>query len=81
MNVVKVKNQKKILWNLKKLRKAAGITQYKMAEMLGYKPDSSYYSKKEKGDFEFRLYEMIEIRNILSEALGRKLTLDDIFCD
>ena len=78
---MKEKNQKKTLWNLKKLREEAGIKQYKMAEILGYGKRSSYYSKKENGLFEFRMYEMIAIRNILSKALGRELTLDDIFCE
>ena len=78
---LKNKNQKKTLWNLKKLREEAGIKQYKMAEMLGYAPLSSYYCKKEKGMFEFRLNEMIKIKEILSEALGRELTLEEIFCE
>lgn len=78
---MKIENKKKILWNLKKLRKESKISQYKMAEILGYGKCSSYYSKKENGLFEFRMYEMIAIRNILSKALGRELTLDDIFCE
>ena len=78
---MKDKNQKKTLWNLKKLREEAGIKQYEMEEMLGYSKCSTYYCKKEKGRFEFRLSEMIKIKAILSEALGRELTLEEIFCE
>ena len=78
---MKDKNKKKTLWNLKKLREEAGIKQYEMVEMLGYSKGSSYYCKKEKGLFQFRLNEMIKIKEILSEALGRELTLDEIFCE
>lgn len=78
---LKNKNQKKTIWNLKKLREEAGIKQYEMVEMLGYSKGSTYYCKKEKGLFQFKLNEMIKIKEILSEALGRELTLDEIFCE
>ena len=68
---MKIENKKKIIWNLKKLRREARISQYKMAEILGYAKCSSYYSKKENGLFEFRMYEMIAFHCIHSLFLKK----------
>ena len=59
------------------LRKECGITQIQMAKAL--KKSKVTYCHKETGKKRFTIDECFEITNILSTALNRKLTVDEVF--
>lgn len=58
-------------------RKKAGISQREMERLMHYGARS--YEVKENGKVGFTWQNMRDVRNILSERLGRKLTIDELF--
>jgi len=58
-------------WNLMRIRKEHGLSQAEFGEILGMKPGA--YGRKERGEQEFRISEMIAIH------LYFKISMDQIF--
>ena len=58
-------------------RKLLGYTQSDMADIAGVSPET--YKKHERGEFEFRLSEMLAIQENINNELQTHLTLDELF--
>lgn len=58
-------------------RRLLGYTQPEMAEIAGVSPET--YKKHERGEFEFRLSEMLAIQENINNELQTHLTLDELF--
>lgn len=58
-------------------RKLLGYTQPAMAAIAGVSPET--YKKHERGEFEFRLSEMLAIQENINNELQTHLTLDELF--
>lgn len=54
-----------------------GYTQSDMADIAGVSPET--YKKHERGEFEFRLSEMLAIQENINNELQTHLTLDELF--
>nr|DAJ41686.1 MAG TPA: Helix-turn-helix XRE-family like protein [Caudoviricetes sp.] len=60
-----------------KCRELLGYTQSDMASIAGVSPET--YKKHERGEFEFRLSEMLAIQENINNELQTHLTLDELF--
>lgn len=60
---------KRMQWNLIRLRKEAGLTQKKIATAIGM--DAGSYGRKERGEIEFRISEMIAIHKLLNASMDQ----------
>ena len=58
-------------------RKLLGYTQKDMAVMVGVGREA--YKKHERGEFDFRLTEMLAIQKFINNELQLNLTLDKLF--
>lgn len=58
-------------------RKRLFMGQRDLAEAAGIPTET--YKKHERGEFEFRLSEMLSIQEVLNEALQSDYTLDELF--
>ena len=58
-------------------RRLLGYTQPEMAAIAGVLPET--YKKHERGEFEFRLSEMLAIQENINNELQTHLTLDELF--
>ena len=58
-------------------RRLLGYTQPDMATISGVSPET--YKKHERGEFEFRLSEMLAIQENINDELQTNLTLDELF--
>ena len=58
-------------------RRLLGYTQPEMAAIAGVSPET--YKKHERGEFEFRLSEMLAIQENVNNELQTHLTLDELF--
>ena len=58
-------------------RRLLGYTQPDMATIAGVSPET--YKKHERGEFEFRLSEMLAIQEAINDNLQTNLTLDELF--
>lgn len=58
-------------------RELLGYTQSDMADIAGVSPET--YKKHERGEFEFRLSEMLAIQENINNELQTHLTLDELF--
>lgn len=58
-------------------RKLLRYTQSDMASIAGVSPET--YKKHERGEFEFRLSEMLAIQENINNELQTHLTLDELF--
>lgn len=58
-------------------RRLLGYTQTDMATIAGVSPET--YKKHERGEFEFRLSEMLAIQENINNELQTNLTLDELF--
>lgn len=58
-------------------RRLLGYTQSEMAAIAGVSPET--YKKHERGEFEFRLSEMLAIQENINNELQTNLTLDELF--
>ena len=58
-------------------RRLLGYTQPAMAAIAGVSPET--YKKHERGEFEFRLSEMLAIQENVNDELQTNLTLDELF--
>ena len=58
-------------------RKLLGYTQKDMAVMVGVGRET--YKKHERGEFDFRLTEMLAIQKFINNELQLNLTLDELF--
>lgn len=58
-------------------RELLGYTQSDMASIAGVSPET--YKKHERGEFEFRLSEMLAIQENINNELQTHLTLDELF--
>ena len=58
-------------------RELLGYTQSDMAGIAGVSPET--YKKHERGEFEFRLSEMLAIQENINNELQTHLTLDELF--
>lgn len=58
-------------------REALGYTQKDMAEIVGVGRET--YKKHERGEFDFRLSEMLAIQETINDELQINLTLDELF--
>lgn len=58
-------------------RRLLGYTQPEMAAIAGVSPET--YKKHERGEFEFRLSEMLAIQENINNELQTNLTLDELF--
>jgi len=58
-------------------RRLLGYTQPEMAAIAGVSPET--YKKHERGEFEFRLSEMLAIQENINNELQTHLTLDELF--
>lgn len=63
--------------NLIKCRELLKFTQSDMAAYIGIGRET--YKKKERGEFDFRLTEMLAIKKFINNELQTNLTLDDLF--
>lgn len=78
---VDMSNNDDKLFNLKKWRGVAGLTQKDVADRISCK--TACYSKKENGKIEFRRSEMLLILEIINERLAEigkeKVTMMEVF--
>lgn len=58
-------------------RELLGYTQSDMAPIVGI--SSETYKRKERGEFDFRLTEMLAIQETINDELQTNLTLDELF--
>ena len=58
-------------------RELLGYTQADMAAMVGVGRET--YKKHERGEFDFRLTEMLAIQKFINDELQTNLTLDELF--
>lgn len=58
-------------------RELLGYTQADMAAMVGVGRET--YKKHERGEFDFRLTEMLAIKKFINDELQMNLTLDELF--
>lgn len=58
-------------------RELLGYTQSDMAELVGVGRET--YKKHERGEFDFRLTEMLIIQKAINKELQTNLTLDELF--
>ncbi|MDX1769909.1 MAG: helix-turn-helix transcriptional regulator [Planococcaceae bacterium] len=58
-------------WNLIRLRKEHGLNQKELEKVIGMKPGT--YGRKERGELEFRISEMIAIHQYFN------VSMDEIF--
>ena len=58
-------------------RKMAGLNQRDMKDILGI--SLTVYNAKENGKVRFNQDDMRAIKNVLSEKLNKKLTIDELF--
>ncbi len=58
-------------------RELLGYTQKDMAVMVGVGRET--YKKHERGEFDFRLTEMLAIQKFINNELQLNLTLDELF--
>ena len=58
-------------------RRLLGYTQPEMVAIAGVSPET--YKKHERGEFEFRLSEMLAIQENINNELQTHLTLDELF--
>lgn len=58
-------------------RELLGYTQADMAAMIGVGRET--YKKHERGEFDFKLTEMLAIRKFINDKLQMNLTLDELF--
>lgn len=58
-------------------RELLGYTQSDMAAMVGVGRET--YKKHERGEFDFRLTEMLAIQKFINDELQTNLTLDELF--
>ena len=58
-------------------RELLKYTQSDMADIAGVSPET--YKKHERGEFEFRLSEMLAIQENINNELQTHLTLDELF--
>ncbi len=58
-------------------RKMAGLNQRDMKDILGI--SLTVYNAKENGKVRFNQDDMKKIKNVLSEKLNKKLTIDELF--
>ena len=58
-------------------RKMAGLNQRDMKDILGI--SLKIYNAKENGKVRFNQYDIKTIKNVLSEKLNKKLTIDELF--
>nr|DAI36737.1 MAG TPA: Helix-turn-helix XRE-family like protein [Caudoviricetes sp.] len=58
-------------------RELLGYTQADMAEVVGVGRET--YKKHERGEFDFRLMEMLAIQEAINDNLQTNLTLDELF--
>lgn len=58
-------------------RRLLGYTQPETAAIAGVSPET--YKKHERGEFEFRLSEMLAIQENINNELQTHLTLDELF--
>ena len=58
-------------------RELLGYTQSDMADIAGVSPET--YKKHERGEFEFRLSEMLAIQENINNEVQTHLTLDELF--
>lgn len=58
-------------------RRLLGYTQPDMAAIAGVSPET--YKKHERGEFEFRLSEMLAIQEAINDNLQTNYTLDELF--
>ena len=63
--------------NLIKCRKLLKFAQSDMAACIGIGRET--YKKKERGEFDFKLTEMLAIRKFINDELQMNLTLDELF--
>ncbi len=63
--------------NLIKCRELLKFTQSDMAAYIGIGRET--YKKKERGEFDFKLTEMLAIRKFINDELQMNLTLDELF--
>ena len=58
-------------------RKLLGYSQADMAAVVGVGRET--YKKHERGEFDFRLTEMLTIQKLINNELQTNLTLDELF--
>lgn len=58
-------------------RKLLGCSQADMAAVVGEGRET--YKKHERGEFDFRLTEMLAIKKFINDELQTNLTLDELF--
>lgn len=63
--------------NLIKCRELLKFTQSDMAAYIGIGRET--YKKKERGEFDFKLMEMLAIQKFINNELQLNLTLDELF--
>ena len=63
--------------NLIKCRELLKYTQSDMAAYIGIGKEP--YKKKERGEFDFKLMEMLAVQETINDNLQTNLTLDELF--
>nr|DAI33373.1 MAG TPA: antitoxin [Caudoviricetes sp.] len=63
--------------NLIKCRELLKYTQSDMAAYIGIGKET--YKKKERGEFDFKLMEMLAVQETINDNLQTNLTLDELF--
>ena len=66
-----------VLPKLIECRELLGYTQMDMADVVGVGRET--YKKHERGEFDFRLTEMLAIQKVINNELQTNLTLDELF--